>query len=133
MDNSVDRKFPDDQDYASIFSKVIGRELSHGSSADIYSLYWMDFASNIVQTEESQFMDLGLTAVNTSDEFSIQGTPGNRIIRTTDGSHWSVPDHIFGKVTAVGTIAPSSEQDYSYKIDFEIWRENQDFGRHIFQ
>ena len=36
LDTSVDRKFPDDQDSASIFSKVNGCELSHGSSADLY-------------------------------------------------------------------------------------------------
>ena len=38
LDTSVDINFPDDQDYASPFSKVIGCKLSHGSSNDLYSL-----------------------------------------------------------------------------------------------
>ena len=32
LDTTVDRKFPNDRDSASVFSKVIIRELSHGSS-----------------------------------------------------------------------------------------------------
>ena len=33
----------------------------------------------------------------------------------------------FGEVTAVGMSAARSDQDYSYKTDFGIWRENQEF------
>ena len=35
LDTSVDRKFPENWDSTSIFSKLIGRELTHGSSADL--------------------------------------------------------------------------------------------------
>ena len=38
-------------------------------------------------------------------------------------------DHVFGEVTAVVTIAARSDKDYSYKTDFEIWREIQEFDR----
>ena len=48
LDTSVDIKLTNDGDSASIFIKVIGRELYHGSSADLYLRCWMDFASNIV-------------------------------------------------------------------------------------
>ena len=86
LDTYVDRKLSDGRDSASIFSKVIGRELSHGSSADLCSLCWMDFASNVVQTKVPQFMDCLLLAINTLDEFGIQGTPATRIRRPMDGS-----------------------------------------------
>ena len=36
---------------------------------------------------------------------------------------------IFGKETAVGTIATRPEQDYFHKTDFKIWRENHDLER----
>ena len=89
----------------------------------------MDFMSNIVQTEAPQLMDLRFLAVNTSDEFSTQGTPDNRIRNPTDGSHWYVPDHIFGKATAARMSATRLEQDYIYKTYFQILRKNQNFGR----
>ena len=45
-----------------------------------------------------------------------------------DGFHWSASDHIFGKATAAGMSATRSEQDNTYKTDFQIWRENRNFG-----
>ena len=74
-------------------------------------------------------MELGIPAVNTSGEVNILGTPATRIRRLMDVSHWSALDHVFDEATAVGTSTTRSGQDYSYKTDFQIWRENQDFGR----
>ena len=115
FDTFVDRKLPDDQDYASIFSKVTVRELSHGSIADLYLRLRMDFASNFVQTKAPHFVDLGLLDVNTLNEFGIQGTPAIKIRSPTDVSHWFAPDHVFGKATAVVMSAARSDQDYIYK------------------
>ena len=65
LDTSVDRKLANNRDSASISSKLIGSELSHSSITDFYSCCWMDFASNVVQTEAPYFVELGLPAVNT--------------------------------------------------------------------
>ena len=126
---SVDENLAEGEDSTTIFSKIIGQELSHGSSADIYLRCWMDFISSTVVTEAPYFVDLGLPAVNTSDEFNTSGTPATRFRRTMYGPHWSVPDHVFGEVKVVGMSGTSSELNYSYKNGFEIWRKNQDFGR----
>ena len=69
LDSSVDRKLTDDWDYASIFSKVIGCELFHGSIADLYLRCRMGVASNVVQNEAPQFVGLRLLAVNTLHDF----------------------------------------------------------------
>ena len=74
-------------------------------------------------------LHLGLPAVNTLDEFNAFGTPATIVIRPTDGSHWSAPGHVFGEVTAVLMSGTTSEQNYSYKTDFETRRGNKDFGR----
>ena len=124
MDASVDRKLPNDRNSVSISGKVIGCELSHGSSADLYVHCQMDFASNIDQTKAPQFVDLGPLAINTSDKLVILSTPVTRIRIPTYGFHWYSPDHIFGKATAVRMSAARSYEDYSYKTDFEIWRKN---------
>ena len=97
LDTSVDIKFPNDWYSTSIFRKLIGREISHGSSADIYLRCWMDFASDVVQTEAPYFLELGLSAVNTSDEVGIFDTPTTIIRRPKDGSHWSAPDFFLEK------------------------------------
>ena len=129
LDTSVDINLPDDGVSTSIFSKVIVHELSHSSSSDLYLRCWMDFSSNIVQTKAPHFVELGLPAVITLDEVKIFKNPATRIRRFTGGSHWSAPDHVLGEATAVRMSATSPEQDYSHKTDFQIWRENQDFGR----
>ena len=68
-------------------------------------------------------MALGLPAINASNEVGVLGTTATSIKSLTDGSHLSVLDHFFGKATAVGMSAASSDQDYIYKSYFEIWRE----------
>ena len=74
----------------------------------------MNFLSNIVQTKAPNFVDLGLPAVNTLDEFGILGTPATMIRSTADGYHWSALDNVFGEATAVGMGAARSDQEYSY-------------------
>ena len=126
LDTVVDGKLPDNQDYASVFIKVVGRELSHGSSNGLYLRCRMNFLSNVVQTEAPQFVDLGVPAINTLNESSVLGTPATRIRMQTDGYHWTAPDHIFGEATVVGMSAARSDMDYSYKTDLTIWRKNQE-------
>ena len=72
---------------------------------------------------------LGIPAVNAWDKVNIFGTPATRIISLADVPHWSAPDHVLGEATSVGISVTRSELDYSYKTDFQNWRENQDFGR----
>ena len=74
-------------------------------------------------------MYLGLLAVNASDELRSFGTPATRLGSLADVPNWSAPVHVFGSFTAVGMSGTRSEQNYSYKTDFETKRENQDFGR----
>ena len=69
LDISVDRKLANDGDYTSISSKVIGCELSHSSSGNLYMCFQVYFTSNSIRTEASHFVDMGILAVNASDEF----------------------------------------------------------------
>ena len=75
FDTSVDRKLANDGDYTSIFSKVIGCELSYISSNNPYLRCWVNFMSNAVGTKVPHFVDLGLPTGNTSDKVDIFGTP----------------------------------------------------------
>ena len=79
LDAAVDRKLPDDLDYASIYSKVIGHKLSDGSSDDLYLRCRMNFAGDVVQTQATKFMDLGLPDINILNEIGFLGTTANSI------------------------------------------------------
>ena len=113
LDTSIDGNLAKDGDSTIIFSRVIGREPSHGSSTGIYSRCRMDFTSNVVRTKGPNFVHLELLDVKESDELNPFGTPATRVSRPTDESHWSDPGHIFGEVTEVGMSGTRSEQNYS--------------------
>ena len=129
MDTVVDGNFPHERYYESVFSKVIGCILSDGSRDDLYLRCRMKFLSNVVQTEAPPFVDLGIPSINTLNESGVLGTPVTRIRRPTDGSHCTTPDNFFGEETEVGMSAAKLDHEYIYKTDFEIWKENQEFGR----
>ena len=129
LDAFIDGNLPDDLNSASIFSKVIGHKRSNGSSSDLYSRFRINFENDLVQTQAPHFIDMGLPAINTFNESCVLGTPGTRIRRSMDGSHWLGPDYVFDESTAFGMIAEKSDHEYNYKTDFDIWRENQELER----
>ena len=79
LDTFVDGKLPNDQDYASVFSMVIGSKLLHVSIKDLYLHCRMNFSSNVVQTKAPQLVDLGLPDINTLNESGVLGTPDTSI------------------------------------------------------
>ena len=111
------------------FSKVIGPKLSNISSGDLYSLCRTKFTDYPVQTQAPKFMNLGLLAINAFDEISSLSTPATRILWHTDGTHWSVPGHVFGEAIEVGMRTANSGHDYNCKPEFQVWKENKKFER----
>ena len=124
FDALVHDNLANERDSTSIFSKLLGQELSDILSADIYLRCWMDFTSNAVGTEAPNFVNFDLLAIQASDEFNAFGTPATRVRRPADGSHWSALGQVFGESTAVGMSGTRSEQKYDYKTGLGIWREN---------
>ena len=127
LHTSINGDFSKNGNPTPTFSKVIGRELSHEYSADIYLHCRVNFTRNAVGTKSPKSMNLGLLAVHTLDELGSFSTPATRVGRLKDGSKWSAPGYVFGKATAVGVSGPRSEKNYSSKTDFETRRENQYF------
>ena len=118
LDAVVEGKFPDDMDFASIFSKVISHKLSGGSNGELYLRRRMNFVGDVVQIQTPKFIDLEFATINTFYESSVLSTPANRILRPTNGSHWSAPDHVFDEATAVGMSVSKSDHDYKYRTEF---------------
>ena len=124
LDAVVDGNFSDNQDLTSIFSKVIGAKLSNGSIQYLYNFYRMKILAYTVQTQTPKFVVLGFLTVNALDEGSGISTPATITWRPTDSVHWSTPNHIFGKTTAVGVSEAKSV--------FQIWKEIKEFERQFF-
>ena len=82
----------------------------------------MNFATDVVQNQTPQLIDLRFSTINSLNESSGIITPTTRIRRPMDGSHWSAPDHVLGEATAVGISVAKSDHDYSYKTEFQIWK-----------
>ena len=87
LDAVIDVKLPDDLDLTSIFIKIINHKLSYGSIGDLYTRCKMKFAADTVQTQTSQFMDLGFFTINILDEISGLSTPTTIIRRPADGAN----------------------------------------------
>ena len=92
----------------SIFSKVIGYKISYGSRRDFYMRCRTNFASDTIQTETPQFVDMVILTIDELDECSGLSNPDTRTRRGADGSHWSAHNHIFGLTTSVGVSEANS-------------------------
>ena len=133
MDASVDRKFSNNRNLTSIFSKVICEKLSDGSIQYLHTRFRMNLAADTVQTQTPKFVDLGLSTIDALDEGSGIITPATRIGRYTNGSHWSAPNHIFGETISVGVIKagvivhrknnPRAVIMITIKIYMHLWQE----------
>ena len=117
------------RDPAPTFSKIIGREISNKSRANVYPLFRKNFTCEAVLTKSPNFMDLGISSVHASDELRSFSIPATRIGRAIDGSNWLLSGYLIGEVTADIMSRTRSEQNYSSRTDFETRRENQDIVR----
>ena len=122
FNTSINGHLAEDGNSTPVFGNLIRRELSHNSSINIYSRCRVNFTSNAVRTEASDFIHLGLPAINTLDELRSFGTPATRFRRPTDGSNWSAPGQVFGELTRAIMSRTRSEKNYSSKTDFETRR-----------
>ena len=74
-------------------SRVIGRKTFTNKISDVYARSQMDFGSVTVLSESPNFMDFGLSSVNTTDEIRSVFVPATRIGRPMDrstGSHLAI-------------------------------------------
>ena len=90
------------------FSKVIGRKLSNNPSADIYLRCQMNFTRDAIINKSPNFMNLGLSAVNTSNELRPFSILTIRTGSPIDGSNCLPPGYLIGEVTAARMIRTRS-------------------------
>ena len=109
----------------------MNRQLQN-SSSDIYSRCWVNFTLDTVVTEIPNFMNMGLSDVQTLNKIGSFSIPATKIVRPTDGSNWLPSGHLINEVTVDKMSETRSEQNYNSKTDFETRRENKDSEWQIF-
>ena len=88
----------------------------------------MNLTCDTVLVKSSNFVNLRLLSVHTSNELGSVFIPTTKIRTLTGSSNWLPPGHSSGDVTADVVSRTESEQDYKDKTDFETRMENQYFG-----
>ena len=117
------------RDPMTVWSKVIGSKAFTNESADVYARSHMNFGSDTVLSESPNFMNFGLSSVNTMDEIGSVFVPTTRDRIPTNGSNWLLPGHDISEATADIMRKTKTKNHYNFNSDFETRRENQDFGR----
>ena len=132
LDNSINIIPAKHRDPTPSWSKVIGSKKFINESADVYARGWMNFGSDTILYKSPNFIDFGLSPVNTTDELGYLFVPTKRIRRPTDGSNWLPPGHDISEVTAYRVSRTKAKNHYNFKIEFETRRDkmvDKDFGR----
>ena len=91
----------------------------------------MDFGSDTVLSESPNFMDFGLSSVNTTDELGSVSAPTTRIVRTEYAFNWLPPYHDISEATADRVSGTKAKNHYNFKSEFETMRDkmiHQYFG-----
>ena len=110
---------------------LIGRKTFTNESTDVYERGQMNFGSDTVLSKSPNFMDFGLSSVNTMDELRSVFVPTIRIGRPTDGSNCILTSHDMSEATADRVSGTKAENHYNFKSEFETRRDkmvDQDFG-----
>ena len=113
------------------WSKVIGIKTFTNESADIYARGRMNFWSDTILSESPNFMDLGLSTFNKTDELGSVVVPTARIGRPEDGSNWLLPGHDISEATADIVNRTKANNHYILKVNLKLEEKNgrSRFGR----
>ena len=85
--------------------------------------------SNSVLFEVPNFMDFGMSPVNTPDKLKSVIVPTTTFGRLVDGSYWLPPRHDIEEVTTERVSEKKAYSDYILKNEFETLEGIQDFER----
>ena len=92
----------------------------------------MNFASDTVLSKIPNFMDFGLTSVDTTDELGSVFASTTRIGSATHGSDCLPRIHCISEATEDRVSETKAKNHYNFKSEFETRKEkvvDQDFGR----
>ena len=104
----------DHRDPTPSWRKIIGSEKITNESADVYAHGRMKFGSDTFLSESPNFVDFGLSSVNTTDKIGSVSIPTVRIGRPKDGSNWLPPGNNTSEATADRVSRTKAKNHYNY-------------------
>ena len=105
------------------WSNKIGSKTVTNKSADVYAHSQMNFGSDTVLSKSPNFMNFGLSSVNTTDELGSVFVLTTRVERSTNGSNWNPPGHDISEAKAERVIKTKAKNHYNFKSYFETRRD----------
>ena len=80
--------FDKHRETTTILSKVVGCKITNDSSADTNLRFWMKFGSDAVFNQNPNFVNFGLTSINTTYKLGSVSVLTTRVGRPTNISNW---------------------------------------------
>ena len=131
LDTYINR-IPSKHGYRTLsWSTVIGSIFTNKSRDDVYARCWMNLVSHTVLSKSPNFLDFGLSSVNTMDELGSIFAPTIRIRLITHGSNWLLHSHFIIEPTLDIVSRTKAKNHYNFKHKFETRRDkllDQDLG-----
>ena len=121
LDTFINQQFTNNIFARPIFTEIIVDKLSDMSSGDLHTRCRMNLTEDPVNILALQFVDLGISTIDALDIISSLCALTTRVVRPTNAAHGSATNIIFGITTEVRDYV-STNSDYNYKTNFEIWR-----------
>ena len=87
LDTSVDRYLTNNLIAQPIFTDVLSKKPSNGSSWDLYALTGMHLTTHPINYVTPQFVDFGFSTVDALDKGDGLWTPSTIVLRHTDVTH----------------------------------------------
>ena len=123
LDASINGIYSKHTDPAPTWSKLISSKFSKESSSNIYYHFRMNRASDNVLRESPNFMDLGMSYFNTTDELGSVFFPTTRIGYPTHGSKWITRSHFISEATADKVSGEKSSTTIILKVILKLVKE----------
>ena len=100
------------------WGKVIGSKVFTNEIADVYARSPMNFRSDTVLSKSPNFMNFGMSSVNTMDEIGSVFVPTTRVVSPTNVSDWILPGHDIREATVDRVINTKAKNHYNFQSDF---------------
>ena len=95
LETSIHQQYTDNLVAPLNFTEVLGDKPFNSSSRYLYKCCKLKLTADTVNIPAPQFMDLGLSTINSMDKGASIWNPSTRVGRPMDVTHGSAPDHIY--------------------------------------
>ena len=115
LDASINQFPSENRDPMPGWSKIIGSKLVTDEISDVYARSQMNFGSDTILSENPNFINFGMSPINTTDKLGSTIVPITRVWMPTIGSNWIHPENDIEESTADGEIKTKAKNHYNFK------------------